>query len=500
LSRTSTDHRLKLRREEDLRIRSKIDKYLQLFKVGQTITSEINFDVLFKVIIDQTNRIMGTENCSIFLIDEQNLYLKAFISTDLKKGDIRIPKGHGVAGWVFHNRSAVIIDDPYSDPRFYPAVDKKTGFKTKCILCVPLINREDNCIGTLQVLNKKRGAFAEDDLEIMIYVSHYVTIALENARIYEELKASDRAKQKVIDHLSHELKTPLVIISSAFRRLSKHSQGTDAKKLQNAIERGMRSVSRLSAIQEKVDDIVKRKTSADRHLYCRILENIADFADELRDEEKAARKEVLNRISERINSVLQIPAIQPVEIELNTFLTALIGHLLSDSDRKSVEVKTRFQERLVVQMDPDVLGKVCTGFLKNAIENTPDEGLVEIRAVSKGKNILVEFCDHGVGITRDSQKYIFGGFFHTQDTDKYSSRKPFEFNAGGSGSDLLRIKVFSERFGFKVAFESERCRFIPQDSDICAGRISRCDHIQTESECRSSGGSIFRVIFPTMAG
>ena len=90
MSRTSTDHRLKLRREEDLRIRSKIDKYLQLFKVGQTITSEINFDVLFKVIIDQTNRIMGTENCSIFLIDEQNLYLKAFISTDLKKGDIRI--------------------------------------------------------------------------------------------------------------------------------------------------------------------------------------------------------------------------------------------------------------------------------------------------------------------------------------------------------------------------------------------------------------------------
>jgi len=78
----------------------------------------------------------------------------------------------------------------------------------------------------------------------------------------------------------------------------------------------------------------------------------------------------------------------------------------------------------------------------------------------------------------------------------YSSRKPFDFNAGGSGSDLLRIQVFSERFGFKVTFESARCQFIPEDADICSGRITLCDHVQNESECLASGGSTFCLLFP----
>ena len=477
-------------------MRSKVNKYVQLFQVGQVITSEINFDVLFEVIIEQTKKIMDCENCSIFLIDDHNQHLKAFISTDLKKDEIRMPKDHGVAGWVFRNREAAIIDEPYSDPRFYPEVDKKTGVKTECILCVPLINREDTCIGTLQVLNKKPGPFTDEDRILLTYLSDYVTIALENSMLYEELKASDRAKQKVIDHLSHELKTPLVIISAAFRRLSKSFQHTDSAKLQKAIERGMRSVSRLSAIQEKVDDIMGHKTSKDQLLYHRILDNIADFAVELRDEEKNAYKEILDRITMRISAILHIPEIQQTEIEIDKFLNAMLGDQRRSFDRKDVKIKTYFQQGLFVRMDRNVLEKVCTGLLKNAVENTPDEGLIEIYALSDDEDIRIEFRDYGIGITKENQKYIFGGFFHTQDTHEYSSKKPFEFNAGGSGTDLLRIQVFSERFGFKVIFESERCRFIPYDTDLCPGRISSCSHVQNKSGCLSSGGSKFRVIFP----
>ena len=66
-------------------------------------------------------------------------------------------------------------------------------------------------------------------------------------------------------------------------------------------------------------------------------------------------------------------------------------------------------------MDRNVLNKVCSGLLKNAIENTPDEGLIEITAQSVGNKIRVDFRDFGVGITKVNQKYIFGGFFHTQD-------------------------------------------------------------------------------------
>jgi hypothetical protein len=91
---------------------------------------------------------------------------------------------------------------------------------------------------------------------------------------------------------------------------------------------------------------------------------------------------------------------------------------------------------------------------------------------------------------------IFGGFFHTQETEFYSSKTPYEFNAGGSGSDLLRIKTFSERLGFSVYFESTRCKFLPTDTDICSGKISVCPFINDKSDCFSLGESIFSITFP----
>jgi len=78
----------------------------------------------------------------------------------------------------------------------------------------------------------------------------------------------------------------------------------------------------------------------------------------------------------------------------------------------------------------------------------------------------------------------------------HSSKRPYEFNAGGSGSDLLRMKCLSERCGFSVDFESTRCKYIPEDSDMCPGKISKCKFITKSSECLSSGGSTFSVKFP----
>jgi GAF domain-containing protein len=78
---------------------------------------------------------------------------------------------------------------------------------------VPLVNRKKECIGTLQALNKNSGNFNEDDREVLSYLSNYITVAIENAKLYEELKTADMAKERVISHLSHELRTPLAIIA-----------------------------------------------------------------------------------------------------------------------------------------------------------------------------------------------------------------------------------------------------------------------------------------------
>jgi hypothetical protein len=78
----------------------------------------------------------------------------------------------------------------------------------------------------------------------------------------------------------------------------------------------------------------------------------------------------------------------------------------------------------------------------------------------------------------------------------YSSKNPFDFNAGGKGADLLRIKIFSERYGFKITLKSSRCPLIPRDGDTCPGKISRCPRCQTGSGCHQAVATIFMLHFP----
>ena len=147
-------------------------------------------------------------------------------------------------------------------------------------------------------------------------------------------------------------------------------------------------------------------------------------------------------------------------------------------------------------MTVDIVQKVIDGLVKNAIENTPDEGTIEVIVDKKWEGTELVVGDCGVGIVEEVQHRIFEGFFATQETMDYSSRKPFDFNAGGKGADLLRMKIFSERYHFTIEMKSSRCRFIPQESDICPGKISACTFCSEKEDCYGSGGTTFFLYFP----
>lgn len=484
------------RRKEDWLLRDLIYKHKQLFNFGQLITSEMNMDVLFEVIMIQTNQVMDTERSTVFLHDEKLDQLWSLVATSMKKNEIRIPSDYGVAGWVFQNRTPLIMNDPYNDPRFYSDVDKKSGFRTKNMICIPLINKKGKCIGALQALNKNSGDFTDDDRELITSISHYVAIALENAKLYEDLKALDKARERVINHLSHELKTPMAIISGAFNRVSKELRKAGIEGLDKPIKRGQRNLDRLMELQLKIDDILNQKPVEEKDRIINILEDAVSFVEELSEGGNKQYSEILDAISGRIESLFAVDEIQMEEIRLDKFLEELCGEAVSLMHGRNLEIIRNFEKDIVVNMDRNILKKVCGGLLKNAIENMPDEGRIDVNAGTRGGDVWVEFRDYGVGITPQNQDMIFGGFFHTQDTDFYTSKRPYDFNAGGSGSDLLRARAFSERFGFLVDFESARCRFLPQDTDICPGRISACEFISEKSECFESGGSTFSVRFP----
>jgi len=484
-------------RDQEVRMmRDQIRQHKMLLELGQIITSEMNLDSLPQVIIEQTNQFMNTEGCSVFMFDAENDQLWSLVSTDLEKNEIRFATSHGVMGSVFQNKTPLIINDPYSNPLFFPDVDKRTGFRTRNILCIPLINREKECIGTLQTLNKRTGDFTEEDQELLTSASHYITIALENAKLYEDLKVLDKAKERVINHLSHELRTPLAIIASVFARIHNIQMETNITGVEKALAMGQRNLERLMDLQIKIDDILNQRLTEDKEKILHIIESAADLAWDLSGTHDGHLADMLGIVSDRLESFFSREEVHREEIRIGEFLQDLYDRALSSIGDRELNIFRKFDRDLCLFMSRNVLEKISIGLLKNAIENTPDEGTIEITAKEEHDEIQIVFHDYGVGITPQNQKMIFGGFFHTQDTDLYSSKRPYEFRAGGSGSDLLRIQCFSERFGFSVDFQSTRCKFIPNDTDMCPGKISQCKFITKKSECLASGESTFSMKFP----
>jgi class 3 adenylate cyclase/putative methionine-R-sulfoxide reductase with GAF domain len=187
------------RRKEDFVLRDRLRKHSLLFQVGQAVTSVMDLIALFEVIMDQTNKMMGTLRSTLFLYDSKTDELWSLVATGMKRDEIRIPSGYGVVGWVFQHKTPLKINDAYSDPRFYSEVDKKSGFLTRNILCIPILNQGGNCIGVLQALNKEEGEFSDEDLDLLYSMSHYAAIALENSKLYEEVKDySERLKQTLV--------------------------------------------------------------------------------------------------------------------------------------------------------------------------------------------------------------------------------------------------------------------------------------------------------------
>jgi len=484
------------RRNDDRSMRRRLRRYKKAFHVGQVITSEMDRDILFEVIIHQTNEVMESERSTVFLNDDKTKELWSLVGVGLKKREIRIPSDYGVAGWVFHHQTPVTVNDAYKDPRFYAEVDKKSGFRTRNIICVPLINWAGHCIGALQSINKGSGAFTDDDRELLAFISNYVTIALENMRYFEELKDLNKARERAINHLSHELKTPLALIGAIFERFSKDlKEGTDTR-LVRMIDRGRRNVNRLADLQDKIDDILSLRAFEEKYKISHIVESAADFVEECREETDARHAEALALVLKRIESVYGVEDLHTEKTVLHELLNDISNEAISSMQGRDLEIITSFEKGHEVNPDEKVLRKVFGGLLKNAIENTPDEGKIEVSLRFTDQEICIDFRDYGLGISPQNQKLIFQGFFHTQDTMDYSTKKPYQFNAGGTGSELLRTKVFSERYGFSVGFESARCKFIPDDTDECPGKISKCPFIKSRSECLSSGGSTFSVRFP----
>jgi hypothetical protein len=141
---------------------------------------------------------------------------------------------------------------------------------------------------------------------------------------------------------------------------------------------------------------------------------------------------------------------------------------------------------------------MLAGLLRNAVENTPDGGSIEIQVRPVEGMVELAVRDFGTGVPREDEALLFETVYPTTDTPQYASRRPYDFNAGGSGFDLLRMKIFSERYRFEIHLQTERCRHIPAKEDCCPGEIAACGHCRNSEDCRRCGGTTVTVTFPSV--
>ena len=156
-----------------------------------------------------------------------------------------------------------------------------------------------------------------------------------------------------------------------------------------------------------------------------------------------------------------------IEIQLGEFVARKIEELQPRFSHRKCRVNIHISATEPVWIPPDVLSKTLEGLVRNAIENTPDDGRIDVtvRPAEIGSEFVIK--DNGVGITKENQHLIFKNYFTAYEPMQYSSRKPYDFNAGGKGFDLARMRIFSERYHFKIQMDSMRCFYISQNTHEC---------------------------------
>ena len=176
---------------------------MEFVSIVSDVTAEIDLSALLKRVMEEATRMLNADRATLFLNDEKTNELFSRVAMGEGIGEIRLPNTAGIAGSVFTSGKTMNIPYAYADLRFNPSFDKQTGYFTRSILCVPVINKNGKVIGCTQVLNKKGGKFTEEDESRLKAFTQQVAIALENAKLFDDVSKSRKYNESMLSSMSN---------------------------------------------------------------------------------------------------------------------------------------------------------------------------------------------------------------------------------------------------------------------------------------------------------
>jgi adenylate cyclase len=176
---------------------------IEFVKIVSDLTADIQLGSLLQRVMGEATRLLNAERSTLFLNDEKTHELWSEVGQGLQSMQIRLPNHTGIAGAVFTSGKSINIPHAYADLRFNPGFDRKTGYFTRSILCVPIVNKQGKVIGVTQVLNKRGGPFtAEDESRLRAFTAQ-ISIALENAKLFADVQNMRNYSEAMLESMSN---------------------------------------------------------------------------------------------------------------------------------------------------------------------------------------------------------------------------------------------------------------------------------------------------------
>lgn len=346
-----------------------------LLKIIRTINSHLNLDKVLESVMDVTTKAMQVEASSLVLIDEDTNEL-LFHVTEGEKAKIiktiRMKEGEGIVGWVIKKEKPVLVNDVSKDKRFYKDADKKSGFITKSILCVPMCTA-DKCLGAIEVINKMNDEdFDDADIIFLEAISSQAAIAIENAKLHERIVKSERlaAIGQTVSGLAHCIKNIL-----------------------NGIQGGSYILD-LGLKKENFSNVSKG---------WEIVKKNNAFMKEL----------VLDMLSYSKEREPEYDSVDP-----NELVKSVYELMLERGKEKGVSLHFTPEDNLKeVQIDPKGVKRTVLNLVSNAIDACEkiDNAKVHVSVEStSGKTFRIHVKDTGIGMPPEIQAKLFQVFFSTK--------------------------------------------------------------------------------------
>jgi signal transduction histidine kinase len=371
------DPRNELLEQKIVSLERRIAYLERIVKVSQILNSTLSVEPLLRIIIQSATELTHTEACSIMLLDKRTGELR--FTHSIGEGseglrDVTVPLENSIAGWIVRKRKPLLIRDAKTDPRWHSQIDKTIDFDTRSILGVPL-KVKDEVIGVMELLNKvDEQGFVQDDIQIANTLAAQAAIAIENARLLDELQRAyddlaelDQLKSNFVSIASHELRTPLSVILGYASFLREEVSGEAGEQIDIVLQSAMR-------LRSIIDDMVNLRhvdtgqAQLERDIFS-MTELISDVAGEF-DQLAKAKQQILR---------VDLPE-DPLKI---------------DADRQKIYL-------------------VLANLLSNAIKFTLPQGRVQVSAQRKGEEIWVCVMDTGIGIPERDYNRIFDRFYQVE--------------------------------------------------------------------------------------